>query len=91
MNILLPGASSLCGACRDVCPVRLDIPRMLLVLRDRVEREAPTSRTIGRAMKAFAWAASRPSVYRRAARLGRWSLRRLARNGWISRAPGPAP
>src|SRR5262245_56503033 len=29
----LPHASSLCGACREVCPVRLDIPRMLLALR----------------------------------------------------------
>ena len=29
----LPHASSLCGACREVCPVRIDIPRMLLKLR----------------------------------------------------------
>ena len=86
----LPGASSLCGACRDVCPVRLDIPRMLLALRDQVEREAPTSRALGRAMKMFAWVASRPVLYRRGAALVRWSLRRLSSNGWITRAPGPA-
>jgi len=29
----LPFASTLCGACRDICPVRIDIPRMLLHLR----------------------------------------------------------
>jgi L-lactate dehydrogenase complex protein LldF len=29
----LPQASSLCGACRDVCPAQIDIPRMLLALR----------------------------------------------------------
>lgn len=29
----LPQASSLCGACRDVCPARIDLPRMLLALR----------------------------------------------------------
>jgi len=29
----LPHASSLCGACRDVCPVKIDIPRLLLDLR----------------------------------------------------------
>jgi L-lactate dehydrogenase complex protein LldF len=35
----LPQASSLCGACRDICPARIDIPRMLLALRrDTVER-----------------------------------------------------
>lgn len=35
----LPHASSLCGACRDVCPARIDLPRMLLELRaEEVER-----------------------------------------------------
>src|SRR5207247_2462107 len=32
----LPYASSLCGACRDVCPVKIDIPALLLHLRARV-------------------------------------------------------
>ena len=35
----LPHASSLCGACKDVCPARIDLPRMLLELRaDEVEQ-----------------------------------------------------
>lgn len=35
----LPHASSLCGACKDVCPARIDLPRMLLELRaDLVEQ-----------------------------------------------------
>jgi L-lactate dehydrogenase complex protein LldF len=34
----LPHASSLCGACRDACPVKIDLPRLLLDLRhDQVE------------------------------------------------------
>ncbi|HXF59974.1 MAG TPA: LutB/LldF family L-lactate oxidation iron-sulfur protein [Caldilineaceae bacterium] len=39
----LPHASSLCGACRDACPVKIDLPRLLLDLRaDQVEDgEAP--------------------------------------------------
>ena len=44
----LPQASSLCGACREVCPIKIDIPRMLLHLRkktaespDKSERSAP--------------------------------------------------
>ncbi len=32
----LPFASTLCGACKDVCPVKIDIPRILLELRRRV-------------------------------------------------------
>ena len=30
----LPHASTLCGACRDACPVRIDLPRLLLSLRE---------------------------------------------------------
>src|SRR5688500_4013111 len=32
----LPYASSLCGACREVCPVKIDIPAMLLHLRSEI-------------------------------------------------------
>ena len=32
----LPYASSLCGACREVCPVKIDIPELLLHLRSKV-------------------------------------------------------
>jgi L-lactate dehydrogenase complex protein LldF len=32
----LPFASSLCGACKDVCPVKIDFPKVLLELRRRV-------------------------------------------------------
>lgn len=39
----LPFASSLCGACGEVCPVKIDLPRLLLELRARVvaQRGAP--------------------------------------------------
>jgi L-lactate dehydrogenase complex protein LldF len=83
----LPHASTLCGACRDVCPVRLDIPRMLIDLRvQAADRSKP--RFLAPAMKLFAFAASRPAVYRNGARLARWALARLGRDGWISRLPG---
>jgi L-lactate dehydrogenase complex protein LldF len=36
----LPYASSLCGACRDVCPVKIDIPELLLHLRAQVAEES---------------------------------------------------
>ena len=35
----LPELSSLCGACKDICPVKIDIPRMLLGIR--ATREKP--------------------------------------------------
>ena len=37
----LPFASSLCGACREVCPVKIDIPELLLHLRAKVAEEKP--------------------------------------------------
>jgi L-lactate dehydrogenase complex protein LldF len=85
----LPSASSLCGACRDVCPVRLDIPRMLLQLRHEA---APTSAPpwLRAGMHAFAWMVNRPRVYRAATRVARAAIRFRARNGWIRNAPGPA-
>jgi L-lactate dehydrogenase complex protein LldF len=85
----LPHASSLCGACREVCPVRLDIPRMLLSLRQAGAKYA-RPRSLGPAMKLFAWTATRPAMYRRAAGVARWWLRRRARSGWIGSLPGLA-
>jgi L-lactate dehydrogenase complex protein LldF len=86
----LPAASTLCGACRDACPVRLDIPRMLLALRrDGVRTQgAPLGIRLG--LRAFSWLAARPSLYRAATRVGRGVLRAFARDGWLRRAPGPA-
>lgn len=40
-NKQLPYASSLCGACREVCPVKIDIPELLLHLRAKVVEEKP--------------------------------------------------
>lgn len=85
----LAGASTLCGACRDVCPVRLDIPRMLLNLRrEAAPQHAP--RWLRGAMRTFATVVRRPFAYRVANKVARTALRLSARNGWISKAPGPA-
>ena len=53
----LPYASSLCGACFDVCPVRIDIPSMLVHLRTRVVDEQRGGLPSGEqaAMKAAGW------------------------------------
>jgi L-lactate dehydrogenase complex protein LldF len=53
----LPYASSLCGACFEVCPVRIDIPEVLVHLRTKVvdaHRGEPTVQNL--AMKAASWA-----------------------------------
>lgn len=86
----LPDASSLCGACRDVCPVRLDIPRMLLELRKQAVAETSMPWSLRLGLWGFGAAASRPWVYRLGAGLLRRASRLIAREGWIRKLPGLA-
>jgi L-lactate dehydrogenase complex protein LldF len=85
----LPQASSLCGACREVCPVRIDIPRMLLALRQQSVREVGAPAWISQGMRAYAAAATRPALFRLAVRASRTALGLVARQGWVKRLPGP--
>ncbi len=59
----LPYASSLCGACYEVCPVAIDIPEVLVHLRERVAGQGgPGHRLERAAMKAASWAMDHPGV-----------------------------
>ncbi len=59
----LPKASSLCGACHEVCPVNIPIPDLLLRLRDRAKKEhAPSPGTPP--MGAWALLATQPTAWR---------------------------
>jgi L-lactate dehydrogenase complex protein LldF len=52
----LPYASSLCGACFDACPVRIDIPSVLVDLRAQVvDAHRPSAKPEAMAMKTAAW------------------------------------
>ena len=55
----LPFASSLCGACFDACPVRINIPEMLVDLRTQVADEGGWTPESA-AMRATAWLFSDP-------------------------------
>jgi L-lactate dehydrogenase complex protein LldF len=68
----LPWASSLCGACYEVCPVKIDIPNVLVHLRGRVVREVKGRWSPERlAMDAVARVFANRSRYERAQRLAR--------------------
>ena len=84
----LPYASSLCGACFEVCPVRINIPEVLTHLRAEAV-EAKGKRTPeALAMAAAAWVFADPKRYEATQKAGSLS-RFLARDGWIKRIPGP--
>jgi L-lactate dehydrogenase complex protein LldF len=77
----LPWASSLCGACYEVCPVKIDIPSVLVHLRGRALREASAAPggerlTMGLMARVFS-SRRRYEAAQRLARLGRGPLRKL--------------
>ncbi|MDE3133050.1 MAG: iron-sulfur cluster-binding protein [Acidobacteriota bacterium] len=84
----LPFASSLCGACYDACPVKIDIPRVLLHLREQAV-DATGKRGERLAMRAMAWVFARAGRLRLAQRVGRLLQRPLVRSGRIRRLPPP--
>ena len=66
----LPYASSLCGACREVCPVKIDIPELLLHLRAEIApRKGSTAERL--AFKVWAKVMMSPALYRMGGVAGR--------------------
>jgi L-lactate dehydrogenase complex protein LldF len=90
----LPFASSLCGACYDVCPVKINIPEVLIHLRGEVVRQKQDESGSwldgeGLAMRYLAGVFANPARYERVQRLGRFGQRFLKRGETIERLPGP--
>jgi L-lactate dehydrogenase complex protein LldF len=85
LDASLPYASSLCGACFEVCPVAIDIPQVLVHLRSKVaERGGQGHRAERAAMRAARWVMANPKRFAAAERMA-VRARRLAPN----RLPGP--
>jgi L-lactate dehydrogenase complex protein LldF len=85
----LPHASSLCGACKDVCPVRIDIPKLLLRQRATGNAEGRTPGWVTQGLKLFRLAATRPKLFAFAVRLSARLTRLIADDGWVRWLPGP--
>lgn len=91
----LPYASTLCGACADVCPVNIDIPAILVEMRRRVveatpgrpKRAADVAQDL--ALRAAARVFASPSRYEAAQRLARWGQAPFVRQGVLRGLPGP--
>jgi len=88
----LPFASTLCGACYEVCPVKIDIPKILVHLRGK----STAARVAGHrfdgealAMQAVLWMFGGNGRMAAAQAVGRIGQKLLARDGVISRLPGP--
>jgi L-lactate dehydrogenase complex protein LldF len=87
-NPHLPHASSLCGACQAACPVKINIPHMLIGLRELQHEQKGKSRWEKLAYGVSCAVLRRPWLYRLALLCARLVLRPLARDGWLRSLPG---
>jgi L-lactate dehydrogenase complex protein LldF len=89
----LPYASSLCGACLEVCPVKIDIPEVLIHLRNKVVKQNGPLTAEALAMRGMGAIFRSERRFRAAQRLGRIASMPLVRKdgrgeGWIGWLPG---
>ncbi|MDO8942852.1 MAG: 4Fe-4S dicluster domain-containing protein, partial [Desulfobacterales bacterium] len=90
----LPFASTLCGACADLCPVMIPIPEILLHLRKRfVEGDSFEASSVPGTLKVMARAGQMvlgsPALYRLGARLGRTFQAPFRQGDWLPSLPPP--
>ncbi len=74
-NADLPFASTLCGSCSNVCPVKIDIHEQLYKWRQVLVQEGHVSSVKSLGIKSMASVLSSPSFYRAAGKLGRFLMK----------------
>ncbi|SOH93162.1 L-lactate dehydrogenase complex protein LldF [Monaibacterium marinum] len=98
----LPNASTFCGRCEDVCPMRIPLPKMMRHWREREFEKNLTPTATRWGLGVWAWFAKRPALYRLATRTGMAGMRILGRgrgrlhkvplaSGWTDMRDMPAP
>ena len=98
----LPNASTFCGRCESVCPMRIPLPKMMRHWREREFSRNLTPATARYGLGAWAFFAKRPALYQAATRLAMAVLGRLGRSkgrfsamplagGWTKYRDLPAP
>ncbi|MGH7092859.1 MAG: LUD domain-containing protein, partial [Stellaceae bacterium] len=98
----LPNASTFCGRCESVCPVKIPLPKMLRHWRERQFAEKLTPRTVRSGLSLWGFVAQRPRLYHAAAAIGArllaWAARGRGRfrhlplaGGWTRMRDMPAP
>ena len=98
----LPNASSFCGRCESVCPVKIPLPKMMRHWRERQFAQRQVAPGYRSGLKLWVWVARRPALYhalvevkarllgRLGARRGRFRALPLA-GGWTGQRDMPAP
>lgn len=84
----LPFASTLCGACAEVCPVKIELPKLLLIMRQRLTEDpnfdGGISIYVKLAARLHGWLLTHPKLYGLAADLARAASKALVRGkSWV--------
>jgi L-lactate dehydrogenase complex protein LldF len=98
----LPNASTFCGRCESVCPVRIPLPRLMRHWREREFEQHLTPRTVRQGLALWSWLARRPTLYRRVTGIANRMLAMFGRadgryrslplaDGWTRFRDFPAP
>lgn len=85
----LPRASTLCGACRDACPVKINIPRMLLNLRHQLVERHDVTWVEHLLFRLWASVMQRPTLYAWSLTLASLLQTPWLRRGWLGKLPPP--
>ena len=81
-------ACTMCHACRDACPMEIDLPRHILTLRRTEIEESMEPRTVRLTFQLWGRFWASPAGYRLTARLARLGQRAFMRKGKLTKAPG---
>ncbi|MEJ7737393.1 MAG: lactate utilization protein B [Chitinophagaceae bacterium] len=73
----LPFASTLCGSCSNVCPVKIDIHDQLYKWRQVLAKEGYVAGTKKFGIRAMNWTLSNPGVFNTGGKAGRWVMKHI--------------
>ena len=85
----LPYASSLCGACTEVCPVKIPLHEQLILHRKNMAEEKRTPLTERIAMQSFGKAAKSPTLFNTATKMAPYLASPISKDGKITKGVGP--
>lgn len=92
----LPFASTLCGSCSNVCPVKIDIHEQLWKWRQVIVAEGYVPKSKEMAMKGMTFMLSKPSIFALSGKMGRWAMKTMPfmvnnrLNAWYKQREMPA-
>jgi L-lactate dehydrogenase complex protein LldF len=98
----LPGASTLCGRCEEVCPMRIPLPQMMRHWREKAFERHLAPLAVRSGLRVWAFLAARPRLYRLGMGAAAWILCAMGRKrgrlaslpfarGWTRQRDFPAP